>query len=248
MNVRPIPCHPPCKKTCAEFLWQFKTPRVLLSLSNDILFEGTHYPGDIHHCEEPYVLNSGNNATTNKQLLYIRLATLLTVPLILLSYNFAVILLLYIFCSSKWKDSSSLPKIDGLLQQRQKLCQLSRNLMPSEQKFLPQKSSNNILTNCSFHLCCALPVLFLLFPLQHYLTLWSMKNCEMTSVSWGEVTWDEMVWGENRWDAMQWDELSWDEMRWAAVGWSEINEMRWDRVKWDCGEVKLVETDKAELR
>jgi hypothetical protein len=112
-----------------------------------------------------------------------------------------------------------------------KLCQLSRNLMPWEQKFLPQKSSNNIQTNCFFHLCCAPSFLLLLFPLQHYLTLWSMKNCEMTSVSWGEVTWDEMVWGENRLGAMQWGELSWDEMRWDAVGWLEINEMRWDEVR-----------------
>ena len=171
MNTRHIPCHPPCKKTCAEFLWQFKTPRAALSLSNDICFEETHYPGYTHRYEKPYVFNSGNNATTNKKLLYIRLSTLLPVPLNLLSYNYAVILLLNIFCRSKWKDSSSLLKIDGLLQQRQKLCQLSRNLMPSEQKFLPQKGSNNILTNCSFHLCCALSVLFLLFPLQHYLTL-----------------------------------------------------------------------------
>jgi len=119
MNVRHIPCHPPCKKTCAEFRWQFKTPRVVLSLLNDIIFEGTHYPGDIHHYEKPYVLHSGNNATTNKKLLYIRLSALLPVPLILISYNFVVILLRYIFCGSKWKDSSSLLKIDVLLQQRQ---------------------------------------------------------------------------------------------------------------------------------
>ena len=93
MNVRHIPCHPPCKQRCAEFLWQFKTPPVVLSHLNDIIFEGTHYPGDIYHCEKPYVLHSGNNATTIKKLLYIRLSTLLPVTLILLSYNFVVILL-----------------------------------------------------------------------------------------------------------------------------------------------------------
>jgi hypothetical protein len=128
--------------------------------------------------------------------LYILLSNVLFSTLNLLLYNFVAILFLYIFCRSKWKNCSSLLKIDGPLQQRQKLCQLSRNLMPWEQTFLPMKGWNNGITNCFFHLCSAVSFIFIvsfvtLFDPLKYEKLWD-DECELM---WSG--WDELVWGEN---------------------------------------------------